>query len=354
MKKFLRLISIICIIALFAGCGLIGDNDNKGKGNSGKDKNKSEVVLTVNGVDYTLERYNLYYYNAQDIILSEAGYTEEVNIPKDFWNQKVDGKTNLERAKDMALEDLVYDALSYQKAKELGIKLTAEEKSAISNQMSALRQDNMSFEQFKNIGIGEDELEKYYTEYYHLTHLLPKLIEKGELEVDEKAAEAELNSQYVKAQHILISTVDSNTGAPYSDDKKAEAKKKTQDILNKINAGGDFEKLMLENTEDPGTQSAPDGYVFTTGQMVPQFEEAAYALSVGQVSGLVETDYGYHIIKRVPLDVKGEQETAVLESIMSNLVMPDYEELVKVMKSKAKITTNDKVIKALEPSIGKK
>lgn len=350
MKKFLRLISIICIIALFAGCGLVGDNK---KADTEK-KEKSETVLTVNGVDYTLERYNLYYYNSQDIILSEAGYTEEVNIPEDFWKQKVDGKTNLERAKEMALEDLVYDALSYQKAKDLGIELTAEEKSAISNQMSALRQDNLTFEQFKNIGIGEDELEKYYTEYYHLTHLLPKLIEEGELKVDEKEAEAELNSQYVKAQHILIATQDLNTGAAYSDDKKAEAKKKAQDILNKVNAGGDFEKLMFENTEDTGIQAYPDGYVFTTGQMVPQFEEAAYALSVGQVSGLVEVEYGYHIIKRIPLDVKGEQEKAALESIKSRLVMPDYEELVKVMKSKAKITTNDKVIEALEPTIGKK
>ena len=349
MKKLLKLISLICVIALLAGCSLVSKVDNT----EPKKEEKSATVLTVDGVEYNLERFNLYYYSAQDEVLSAAGYTQTADIPEDFWQQKVDDKTNLQRAKDIALENLINDALTCQKAKELGIEITADEKSQIANQMSALRADAMSKQQFETIGIGEKELEKYYEDYMHISHILPKLIEKGDLTVDDAAAEEEFKNSYVKAKHILITTVDAQTQQPLPEEKVKEAEKKAEQILAKINAGEDFDTLMNENSEDPGLAGAPDGYVFSYGEMVPEFEEAAFALEEDQVSGLVNTSYGIHILKRVPLDMEAEQETAALEGVKSKIVMPDFEELRKVWKSKAKIETEDEVIKKLKPSISK-
>lgn len=97
---------------------------------------------------------------------------------------------------------------------------------------------------------------------------------------------------FVTAKHILISADDTN---------KAEAKKKAEKVLQKAKAGEDFDKLIAEYNEDPGMEMSPDGYTFTLNEMVPEFEESAFSLKVGEISGLVETVYGYHIIKKEPL-----------------------------------------------------
>ena len=345
MKKILRFVSVICAVALLGGCGLVTDVEEK------KQDKKSEIVATVDELDYNVERFNLHFYSAQDEILKEAGYQDASAIPKDFWEQKVDGKTNLDRAKDKALQTLIEDALMYQNALANGIKITSEEKSTIANQMSYLKQDKASLAQFDQIGISEKELENYYTEMFHMQHLIPKLIEKGDIKVDEKEVLATLNETYVKAKHILISTVDTATQQPLPDSQVAEAEKKAQQILNRINAGEDFDTLMKAESEDPGLASAPEGYVFTTGEMVPQFEEASFALAEGQVSGLVHTDYGIHIIKRVALDLDGEEEAAALEAVENQLAMPEYEKLLKTWKSKADIKTYDKVLDKIKPTI---
>jgi len=83
-----------------------------------------------------------------------------------------------------------------------------------------------------------------------------------------------------------------------SDDRTAEALA----LLARLEAGEDFDQLMWTYNEDPGMHTNPDGYTFTSGQMVPPFENATRMLEVGEVSGLVESDFGIHIIQRVEPD----------------------------------------------------
>ena len=95
-----------------------------------------------------------------------------------------------------------------------------------------------------------------------------------------------------------------------------EARKKAESILNRLKAGEDFAKLAQINSDDPGSKSKGGelGY-FVKGQiMVPSFEESAFSLKPGEISGLVKTDFGYHIIKvedrRIQqLDAKARQRT---------------------------------------------
>ena len=72
-----------------------------------------------------------------------------------------------------------------------------------------------------------------------------------------------------------------------------------KELLDRIKQGEDFDKLMYEYTEDPGTKNNPNGYTFQRGVMVKEFEDAAFALSINEVSDVVKSIYGYHIIKRV-------------------------------------------------------
>ena len=101
---------------------------------------------------------------------------------------------------------------------------------------------------------------------------------------DEAEAEKYYNENYMAAKHILVSD-------------KATA----SNIKNQLNRGADFDKLMNEYSEDPGLALYPDGYWFTTGEMLEEFENTVRELKINKVSGVVETDAGYHIIKRIAL-----------------------------------------------------
>lgn len=112
---------------------------------------------------------------------------------------------------------------------------------------------------------------------------------------------------YYKVKHILLSTVDPATSEDLDEEAKAEKKKQAEDILAQLRASDDpetlFDELMNEHSEDPGLVSYPNGYDATKGQMYPEFEEAALALKVGEISDIVESESGYHIILRLPPDM---------------------------------------------------
>ncbi len=96
----------------------------------------------------------------------------------------------------------------------------------------------------------------------------------------------------MKVRHILIAV---NGQDPKAD---AAAKAKAQGILDQLHHGADFAKLAKENSDDPGskTQGGELGWV-KHGVTVPEFDQAAFALQPGQISGLVRTKFGYHIIQ---------------------------------------------------------
>jgi peptidyl-prolyl cis-trans isomerase D len=97
----------------------------------------------------------------------------------------------------------------------------------------------------------------------------------------------------VRARHILIK-VAADAGA----DAKAAARKKAEELLAKVKAGADFAVLAKESSEDAGSAAkGGDLGFFPRGRMTPAFEEAAFALQAGGVSDVVETPFGFHVIK---------------------------------------------------------
>lgn len=76
-------------------------------------------------------------------------------------------------------------------------------------------------------------------------------------------------------------------------------KEKAEELLKRINGGESFSKLAEENSIDSSKRRGGDLGFFTRNVMVKEFEKAAFALEKGQVSGVVKTQFGYHIIKRI-------------------------------------------------------
>lgn len=129
---------------------------------------------------------------------------------------------------------------------------------------------------------------------------------------------------YITADHILIKTVD-DSYQPLDEETLAQKKALAEDILAQLSGASyeEFAALADQYSEDPGRMTNPNGYTFTTGQMVAEFEEAAYALAEGEMSGIVETGYGYHILYRLPLSAEAASQMA--DSLFAEMIARQVE-----------------------------
>ncbi len=125
-----------------------------------------------------------------------------------------------------------------------------------------------------NVNVTDTEVKKFYDDN-------PSKFEQPEM---------------VRASHILIGTRDAG-GKEMTDEEKKAKHKQAEDLLKRARAGEDFAKLAKEYSDDPGSKDKGGEYTFPRGQMVPAFEAAAFTLQTNQVSDIVTTQFGYHIIK---------------------------------------------------------
>lgn len=100
----------------------------------------------------------------------------------------------------------------------------------------------------------------------------------------------------IKASHILLMYAGSDRSS--ASRSKAEAEQQIQQIKGQLDGGGDFEALAKQHSDCPSGKSGGDLGSFGPGQMVKPFDDAARAMQIGGVTDVVETQFGYHIIKR--------------------------------------------------------
>jgi len=158
-----------------------------------------------------------------------------------------------------------------------------------------------------NITVSEEEVEKVYNE-------------------DKTAS----------VRHILLLTQEK------SEDEKAEILKKMEGILARAKKGEDFAELAKDFSEDPGSKDNGGLYEnFGRGQMVPPFEEAAFSVPVGEISDIVETSFGYHVIKVMDRKKETRSLDEVRSAIESQLRQPKqndvYQDLLNQLKEKASL-----------------
>ena len=101
----------------------------------------------------------------------------------------------------------------------------------------------------------------------------------------------------LRVTHILVSIKDQATKQDLSDEQKKAKKKTAEKLLADLKGGADFAKLARESSDDPRAKENGGTYTFARGQMPPEFEAAAFTMKPDQISDLVTTEFGYHIIK---------------------------------------------------------
>ena len=202
-------------------------------------------------------------------------------------------------------------------AEENGVEISEEMRAVIESQK---QEDIVSL-------LGEEGTPEEFYEYLAGLYLSPEMYdravtqnvlyqesfvrlygENAEKVSDEDALNYLEENGYLAAAHILFLYNDPETGEIRDDDTLAEGKERLQNLVKELRTYPDnraraaaFLQRAEELSEDSGKSYYPDGYTFTPGTMVAQFEDAVTALAEYEISDVVETDYGYHVIMRLPL-----------------------------------------------------
>ena len=243
------------------------------------------------------------------------------------------------------LNQMIGGELMYQVAKNTPVK---DQDKQINDALGKLKARFKTDDEYKK-GLQEQGLnEKDLRELIRRNVIIENHIEQmvvpkqtvSDAEVKEfydKNPETFTQPEQVRASHILI-TVD----ATATDADKKAAKEKAEGFLKQVKAGADFAKLAQENSGCPSSKQGGDLGYFGKGQMVKPFEETAFAMKTGDVSGVVETQFGYHIIKltekkspsKIPFnDVK----VRIADSLKRKKVSEAINATLEDAKKKAKI-----------------
>lgn len=202
--------------------------------------------------------------------------------------------------KNQVLESLIDRELLFQESKKKGIQVKSE---AVSNELQKIQQRYPNKEEFKkllnNMGLTESDVQAQIERGMAIQELIDKEVtEKIEVSDEETKSFYDKNPQLfqqpeqIKASHILIKV---QADAP--DDQKAAARKKIESVQQKVKKGEDFATLAKTYSEGPSGPRGGDLGYFKRGQMVKPFEEAAFRLKPNETSEIVETQFGYHLIK---------------------------------------------------------
>jgi len=270
------------------------------------------VAVTVNGVDITeAELQKLMRPQLEKMAQQSA------QLPPAF------AQTLEKQIRQHVLNQLIVGRLLDEKVKEANIVTTDEEVTKQIEQMASAQRPPLSVEELKNIvenqGYVFDDWKNEIRKQLGQQKLF-RSQSSGSINVteedakkyyDENPTQFEVKEQ-VRASHILIKP---DITDPNNDPNQAKAK--IEGLLKQIKDGADFAELAKANSACPSAAQGGDLNFFPRGKMAAPFEKAAFELEVGKVSDIVETQFGYHIIK-----VTGHKDagTTLFEQARDNII----------------------------------
>ncbi len=215
-----------------------------------------------------------------------------------------------QRKKDF-LDDMIAEQILYKEALRRGLGRDPEVRGLLNEaQRKILVAKLIEVEGGKKAGVDEAEVKAFYEAH------------KGDLMTPLK----------LRASHIQVDT-------------EAEA----DEVSRKLKEGADFGQLAAQYSKDPSKEKGGDIGYFAKGQLMPEIEDACFKLEVGQVSGIVKTQFGYHIMKLTdktephPVELS-EVKGTIEKELRDKSQRESFDGLVKSLKSKARVKINEKLL----------
>lgn len=317
MKKFVA-IMLVSVLALgcLAGCG---------------SKNE-DTVMTVDGVDVSFDEYMYYLNTAASTLINYYQASTGAGVDWDGVCIYDKTRTNAEWCINEALYNAAQGCVIMSKGKSMNALPTDEQLKSLEDNISTIRKNyeesddpdaafadalngqGFTLESFKAVNKINFTLSNIFTSLYG---------ENGEKLSEEKLQTYIEENGYMTSAHILFRTKEDvkgengqTTQEELSDSAKAEKKAQAEKLCKELKAIKDdtqrkekFFEYMKEYSEDPGKESFPNGYCFTEGTMVEEYTDTTRELKNYEVSDVVESDFGYHIIMRLPT-VSSDVDTA--------------------------------------------
>lgn len=231
-------------------------------------------------------------------------YTAELQrLKKAFLSSQMGKEIPAEQQKaidQQALNQLTSAELLYQAGQKLqiaGLDKQVEDKISQGKKRFPTEQD---FEkQLKSLNMSENDLREYTRRDIVISNFVQQnFASKISVSDEESKKFYDQNSdkfkqpEQVRASHILV-----GIDAKATDDDKKKAREKIETVRRALAGGADFSKLAKDNSTCPSREQGGDLGYFGKGQMVPAFEQVAFSLKPGEISDVVETQFGYHVIK---------------------------------------------------------
>ena len=309
MKKrvLLMIFTAFIGIAVLAGCGRSAGSEETGQESYSSENSSTDestfsvqstdglgdgVVAAVNGEDISVDDIGYYIYNNAVIQMYKRDSSTTADVSSFDWSAEGDdGRPLSEIVTENAIEDAINDTVFRQKAQECGFPVEDAKNDAvdtINNSVNSIGEERFNVNA-NLMGIKDKEA---YADLYTNIFVFESVASEFQTNPEKYIEDISVLNDYIgtkgaSVQHILI----------MNDTDKGDAYAVIGEVAEKAKNGEDFLSLMNQYNEDTAETEA--GYTFPEGEMVKAFEDASFQLKIGEISDIVKSDYGYHIIKRI-------------------------------------------------------
>lgn len=313
MKKIaIKVLALsICLTVLLSGCGF-GDETQKVVLTSGFAKDE---IFRIETMSCSVPEMMVYLTNIQNQY--EEVYGAEI------WNTQIDGVSLTDNVKEMVLSKMAQVKSINLLAKERGVELDEAELEQV-EAVTDIYYNSLNRIEIEQMGITRDTIRDLYEEYALSQKMYDDIIKDINPEISDDEART------ITVEHILIKTYnldESGKRREYTEYAKEQALATAKLVLDKARAGEDFEVLAEEYSEDDTVK-----YSFGKGEMDAVFENASFNLGSDEISDIVETEYGYHIIKCISTfnkEVTDENKIKIVDKRRNEAFSAEYDSYVK-------------------------
>lgn len=314
-KKAVIWVLLLCFLASVpTGCGRKDSDGVKVVLMTGFDKDE---IFRIETISCWLPEIMVYLTNIQNQYESAYG--------KEIWNVNLGDVTLEQNVKEIALAQIAQIKTMNLMAKKYDVELTDEEKAQVENVSNAYF-TSLNDTEKEAMGVDKGIIKELYTEYALAKKVYQYIIKDINPEISDDEART------IVVQHILIKTYAlDGTGKKieYTQKAKEDSYQIAHEVWEKAIAGEDFDELIRHYNEDEKST-----YSFGKGEMDPAFEKAAFNLGTGEISNVIETDFGFHIIKCISTFDKEETDSnkiKIVEQRREEVFGQEYDAFVSTL-----------------------